>query len=96
MASSFFKDDRDRLHGGRIAGVIYLAILFIGTFVDYWGHDIQTRRWLPRALFTSGWWLAAYSKQPAQSMTELLRLPHVIGLILMAIGLILSLYWPFY
>jgi hypothetical protein len=49
----FFLDDNRRLHGGRIAGVLYLLPLIPG-FVS---GPIEWMK-LARLTFTAGWWLA--------------------------------------
>ena len=96
MLPKFFADDRNRLHGARIAGMIYVAGAIVSLSADYWSGDVQLPHWCPRLAFTGGWWLAFCSKRPPQSISELLlSSPRAIGVVLLLLGLMFSFYWPF-
>jgi hypothetical protein len=95
-AMNFLNDDRDDLHGPRLAGLFYLvggALLF---WFDYSQHDIRARTWVPRLALIAGWWISFCDKRPAHSIVELLRSPrHAVGAAIAVIGLALGFYWPF-
>lgn len=97
LVLNFLKDDRNRLHGPRIAWIVYTTALLLGLPFDYWNHDVRRRRYLPRVVFTVGSWLAFCDKRPGESIYELLRSSHrAIGAALVGVGLIAGFYWPFH
>src|SRR4051812_9485275 len=92
-ALDFFKDDRGGIHGGRIAGVIYIVSAAQGVVSSYVQHSFMARQWLPRIAFTLGWWLAFSDKRSPRSFVDLVAWPrHAIGVALMVIWLVASFY----
>jgi hypothetical protein len=81
----FFKDNKQRLHGGRIAGVVYILGLvpwFGGDFLN----DLLRPMSLARLRFMAGWWIAFCDKQQPR-LTQLFDARHFVGVILVVCGL---------
>ena len=77
----FFETEEGGLHGGRIAGLIYplgLAPECIHFPDSYCFCGIT---------MLAGWWLCFGSKRIPQTLSELLRLPRLIGAILILLGI---------
>jgi hypothetical protein len=87
---AFFEDDNHRLHGGRIAGVLYILALgpwFGGNFLS----DGLSPMGLARIGFTAGWWLAFCDKQSPR-LSQLFDARHTVGVIMTAFGLAAQFY----
>jgi hypothetical protein len=75
----FFRDTNGRIHGTRIAGVIYVvALLAFGGLKT----EGLTPMFLARSVFVLGWWLSFCDKQSPAGRTWLRDVRHLIGLIL--------------
>jgi hypothetical protein len=83
----FFKDDNGRLHGARIAGVIYILAVVHG-LVEDWVNPM----WAVRIITTAGWCLAFCDKRPPRSSELLTGGRHVVGLVMLVAGIALQFY----
>jgi hypothetical protein len=85
----FFKTSEDRLHTGRIAGVIYVLALLPGCryFLDVGPVCVM------RIVFTAGWWLSFCDKQPARTISEMARPIRMIGIIALLLGIVGQFYF---
>ena len=83
---NFFQDTQGRLHGARIAGVIYAFGLVI-TFPALLRGTPELAVWACRGCFTLGWALAFCDKEVPRSLLQPFRIRHGIGLLLIVIGL---------
>ena len=75
----FFKDDRNRIHGFRIAGLLYVVALAFDCN--------QYRDCIAHICFTAGWWIAFCDKRMMSSFSQLSDVRHIIGEILLIGGL---------
>ena len=86
----FFKTSEGRLHGLRIAGVIYTIGLLPGCLMLLSAADPMCAM---RITYTAGWWLSFGDKRPAQAVGDLLSPRRLLGVILVVLGLIGSFYF---
>jgi hypothetical protein len=84
----FFMDDHHRLHGARIAGLLYIVSLAPGCF-----DGLSSPMCLARISFTAGWWLAFCDKQPARSISQFFSGRHAVGVITIAVSLVAQFYF---
>jgi hypothetical protein len=84
----FFKTDDGRLHGNRIAGVLYIIGFLPGCI---WGAIGPMC--IMRLTFVAGWWLSFCDKRPVHRGAELRQGRRLIGIIVVLIGLIGSFYF---
>ena len=83
----FFYTSEDRLHGARVAFLIYCFGLAIG-----WKYNSEWMR-VMRSLFIAGWWFAFCQKRPAHSLAELVREPAtIVGAVMAVAGLVGEFY----
>jgi len=86
----FFKTAEGRLHGARIAGVIYTIGLLPSCVQLLYAADPMS---IMRVTYTAGWWLSFCDKRPAHGVDELFRHPRrLLGIALVVLGLIGSFY----
>ena len=85
----FFKTSEGRLHGLRIAGVIYTIGLLPGCLMLLSAADPMC---IMRITYTAGWWLSFCDKRPAHAFGDLLSARRLLGVILVVLGLIGSFY----
>jgi hypothetical protein len=84
----FFKTSDGRLHSGRVAGAIYI----IGMLPTCSMSGEPGPRCIMQLTYTAGWWLAFCDKRPAVTARDLLSLQRLLGVVLVALGLIGSFY----
>jgi hypothetical protein len=85
----FVQTNEGRLHIGRIAGLIYILALVPGC------REFLTLEplCLARFIFTAGWWLCFTEKQPARTLSEIVRPRGIVGLILILVGIAGQFYF---
>jgi hypothetical protein len=93
----FFKTSDGRLHGGRVAGVLYIIGLLPNCLMALSSEPAP--KCIMQLTYTAGWWLAFCGKSPALAARDLLSLQRLLGVVLVALGLIGSFYvvgnkWP--
>ena len=77
----FFTYGNGSLHGGRIAGVLYILAL-----TPWYGRE-PSPMFLARVGFGVGWWLTFCDKNSLR-FSELLDARHISGLVMTASGLV--------
>ena len=87
---AFFRDRTGRIHGLRIAGVLYFAGLWLGCSGASWSITFETLTCLARIMFAIGWWLAFCDKQPPATLSVLYHPRHRIGILLTVTGLLVQ------
>jgi hypothetical protein len=86
----FFKTSEGRVHGGRIAGIIYIISLLPGC---HYFHDID-RLCLMRMASTAGWWLSFCDQTQPRTFAEMLHHPRrAVGVITLVAGLVAHFYF---
>lgn len=80
----FFKYDNGRIHGARIAGMIYVLALAL------WFPKVQLPMSIARTVFTVGWWLTFCDKRPSRLSDYGAR--HIAGLIFVVGGILAQFY----
>ena len=86
----FFKTSEGRLHGLRIAGVIYIIGLLPGCWMMLSALDPMC---VMRITYAAGWWLAFGDKRSPRAAGDLLTLRRLLGVVLVVLGLIGSFYF---
>jgi hypothetical protein len=84
----FFQTSDGRLHGGRIAGFLYVISLVLGC------RELRVLEpsCLMQILFTMGWWLSFCGKRP-RTLSEMAQPAGIIGVILILLGLAGQFYF---
>jgi hypothetical protein len=83
----FFKTSENRLHAGRIGGVLYVFGIAPGC-VEF--HDPYC---LAGITLIAGWWLCFGAKQPKRSFREILHPLGIIGFVLIVLGIAGQFYF---
>jgi hypothetical protein len=88
----FFETDEGKIHGGRLAGVIYLFGLAVGCD---WSNFYESCTL--HLVFTIGWWLAFGAKHVPQSLRDTVdfsaRPMQSVGLVLGALAIAAESYY---
>jgi hypothetical protein len=84
----FFKTSEGRLHGTRIAGMIYAIALLPGCMMS----PVLGPVCIMRITYTAGWWLSFCDKRPTQAAGDLVSLRRLFGVVLVVIGLVGGFY----